>query len=263
MGHKVPPLANRLGFTKNWNSRWYASKQAFGRLLEEDNKIRDYLKKALASAAVANVEIERTGGKVRLIIHSGRPGIVIGRRGADIDRLRDDLHKLTEREVVIDIKEVKDPAVSAQLVSENVAFQLQRQVAFRRVMKRAIQMGMNSGALGIKIRCAGRLGGSEMSRVESYKAGKIPLGTFRADIEYGFSESHTTYGRIGVKCWIYKGDSLLEEKQEKNKSLAVQRQRPAPAPKKETVAPGLPKTQTEAPTQEKPAQDPKESPEVS
>jgi len=214
VGHKVPPLANRLGFTKTWNSRWYAKKQSFGLLLNEDDKIRQYLRKGLGNAAVAVVEIERTASKIRVIIQSARPGIIIGRRGADIDRLREDLHGLTKREVAIDIKEVRNPATEAQLVSENIAFQLERQVSFRRAMKRAVQLAMNSGALGIKVRCAGRLGGAEMSRVESYKEGKIPLGTFRAEINFGFSEAKTTYGRIGVKCWIYKGDSLLKKNAE-------------------------------------------------
>lgn len=208
MGHKVPPLANRLGFTKNWNSRWFAKRQTFGRWMNEDVRIREHLRKNLANAAVSKVEIERTQSRMRVIIHSARPGIIIGRRGADIDRLRDDLHAMTQREVAIDIKEVKNPAVEASLVAENIAFQLERQVSFRRAMKRAVQMAMNNGALGIKVRCAGRLGGAEMSRVESYKEGKIPLGTFRADIDFGFSEAKTTYGRIGVKCWTYKGDSL-------------------------------------------------------
>ena len=209
MGHKVPPLANRLGYTQTWISRWYSKRQNFGALLNEDDKIRKHLKKNLANAAVARVEIERTASKIRVIMQSARPGIIIGRRGADIDRLREDLHAMTNREIAIDIKEVKNPAVDAQLVSENIAFQLERQVSFRRAMKRAVQLATTAGGLGIKVRCAGRLGGAEMSRVESYKEGKIPLGTFRANIDFGFAEAKTTYGRIGVKCWIYKGDSIL------------------------------------------------------
>lgn len=204
MGHKVPPLANRLGFSKGWNTRWFARRQTFGELLNEDDRIRRYLMESLSSAAVARVEIERTASRVRVIIHSGRPGIVIGRRGADIDRLRDELHAMTKREMVIDIKEVKNPAVEPRLIAENIAFQLERQIGFRRAMKRAIQLAMNSGALGIRVRCAGRLGGKEMSRVETYREGKLPLGTFRANIEFGFAEAKTTYGRIGVKCWVHK-----------------------------------------------------------
>lgn len=212
MGHKVPPLANRLGFTRTWNSRWFAKREAFGKLLNEDDRIRRYLRDVLASAAVSRIEIERTASKMRVVIFSARPGIIIGRRGADIDRLREDLHKMTDRELTIDIKEVKNPAVDPQLVSENVAFQLERQVSFRRAMKRAIQLSMNSGALGVRIRCAGRLGGAEMSRVETYKDGSVPLGTFRADIDYGFSEAKTTYGRIGVKCWIHRGPEAASSK---------------------------------------------------
>jgi len=227
VGHKVPPLANRLGYTKDWASRWFSPRQTFGKLLTEDIRIRKHLQKQLQNAAVAHVEIERTGGKVRVIIHSGRPGIVIGRRGADIDRLRDDLHRLTDQEIVIDIKEVKDPVGNAQLIAENVAFQLQRQVNFRRAMKRAIQLAMDSGVQGVKIRCAGRLGGIEMSRKESYKEGKIPLSTFRANIDFGFAEAQTTYGRIGVKSWVYTGDSLLEQLKEEPKG-AVGSAAPAP-----------------------------------
>ncbi len=227
MGHKVPPLANRLGFTKTWSSRWFARRQTFGVLLAEDDRIRQHLKKQLANAAVARADIERTATRIRVIIHTARPGIVIGRRGADIDRLRDELASLTHREVVVDIKEVRNPGIEPQLISENIAVQLERQVSFRRAMKRAVQMAMNSGALGVKVRCAGRLGGGEMSRVESYRDGKIPLGTFRADIDFGFFEAKTTYGRIGVKCWIYRGDSLLGPQ-------------PAPAPEipPSPVAPG-------------------------
>ncbi len=231
MGHKVSPLANRLGFTKTWNSRWFARRQEFGKLLNEDDKIRRYLQEHLANAAVNQVEIERTASRMRIIIHSARPGIVIGRRGADIDRLRDELHSLTDREMNIDIKEVKNPAVEAQLVSENVAFQLERQIAFRRAMKRALQLAMSSGALGIRIRCAGRLGGAEMSRVESYKVGKIPLGTFRANIDFGFSEAKTTYGRIGVKCWVYRGDALPAKRKGKVRpAVAEQPEAPSEAP---------------------------------
>lgn len=211
MGHKVPPLANRLGITETWRARWFSKRQNFGLLLHEDERIRQHIKKGLANAAISRIEVERTPSRVRVIIHSARPGIIIGRRGADIDRLRDELHTITQREINIDIKEVKNPAIDAQLISENIAFQLERQVSFRRAMKRAVQLAMSSGALGVKVRCAGRLGGAEMSRVESYRDGKIPLGTFRADIQFGFSEAKTTYGRIGSKCLIYKGDSVVAQ----------------------------------------------------
>jgi len=217
VGHKVSPISNRLGISRTWGSRWYAKDAMFGLLLHEDDKIRKHLREALSGAAVARIEIERTASKVRVIIHSGRPGIIIGRRGADIDRLRDDLRGIANRELQIDIKEVKNPAIDAQLVSENVAFQLERQIGFRRAMKRAIQLSMTSGALGVRLRCAGRLGGAEMSRVETYKDGSVPLGTFRADIDYGFSEAKTTYGRIGVKCWVHKPAAKPQEQAEQAK----------------------------------------------
>ena len=236
MGHKVPPLANRLGFTQTWSARWFAKRQNYGLFLLEDEKIRRYIRGALSNAAISRVEIERTASRIRVIIHSARPGIIIGRRGADIDRLRDELHTMTNREINIDIKEVKNPATDAQLVSENIAFQLERQVSFRRAMKRAVQLAMNSGALGIKVRSAGRLGGAEMSRVESYREGRIPLGTFRADIQFGFSEAKTTYGRIGVKCWMCKGDSLLPHEPQASSS---ERESTAGASPATSSAPGV------------------------
>lgn len=224
MGHKVSPLANRLGFTRTWNSRWFATRKNFGTLIMEDEKIRGHLGKALSNAAISKVEIERTASRVRIIIHSARPGIVIGRRGADIDRLRDELRSVTNRELVIDIKEVKNPAVEPQLVAENIAFQLEKQIGFRRAMKRSIQLAMNSGARGIRIRCAGRLGGAEMSRVETYKDGSVPLGTFRADIDYGFFEAKTTYGRIGVKCWVHRAAESASAKQQQQQRPQRQEQ---------------------------------------
>ena len=206
MGHKVPPLANRLGFTRTWTARWFSKRKTFGQFLAEDEKIRAHVRKALSNAAVAKIEIERTASRVKVTIHSARPGIVIGRGGASMHRLQDELRAFSKRDLVVDVEEIKNPAVEPQLVSENVAFQLERQVGFRRAMKRAIQLAMNSGGRGVRIRCAGRLGGSEMSRVETYKDGSVPLGTLRADIDYGFSEAKTTYGRIGVKCWIHRGE---------------------------------------------------------
>ena len=231
MGHKVPPLANRLGIVETWRSRWFSKRQNFGLLLHEDEKIRHHIKKGLGNAAISRIEIERTPSRVRVIIHSARPGIIIGRRGADIDRLRDELHTIAQREVAIDIKEVKNPAVDSQLIAENIAFQLERQVSFRRAMKRAVQLAMTSGGLGVKVRCAGRLGGAEMSRVESYRDGKIPLGTFRANIEFGFAEAKTTYGRIGVKCLIYRGDSVVGKTQSQDKTAPPAA--PAHSPKRE------------------------------
>lgn len=206
MGQKVHPYGLRVGITKPWLSRWFARHGTYAEFLLEDRRIRRTLKQQLKSAAVAKIEIERAANRVRVFLHTAKPGIIIGRRGADIDRLRDELHALTKREVHIDIREVKNPAIEAQLVAENVAFQLERQIAFRRAMKRALQMAMAAGAKGIRIKCAGRLGGSEMSRREGYREGSIPLQTLRADVDYGFAESLTTYGLIGVKVWVYKGD---------------------------------------------------------
>ena len=202
MGQKVHPYSFRLGYIRDWNSRWFARKKDFGRLLVEDFKIRAHIKKNLAQAAIAKIEIERASNRVRIIIHSGRPGVIIGRKGAEIDRLRDDLRGIVDKELQIDIKEIKEPAISAQLVAENIAFQMEKRVGFRRSMKKAVQQAMMSGAQGIRIRCAGRLDGAEIARSEKYMEGKVPLQTIKADIDYGFSEAHTVYGLIGVKVWI-------------------------------------------------------------
>ncbi|MFH0771246.1 MAG: 30S ribosomal protein S3 [Candidatus Omnitrophota bacterium] len=219
MGHKVHPLSMRLGYIKTWRSRWFAKKKDFASYLHEDIEVRKYIKKNFSAAGIANIEIERASSRVKIIIYTSRPGIIIGRKGADIDRLRDELQEKTGKEIYVDIKEIKNPATEAQLVAENIAFQLEKRIAFRRAMKKAVQQAISSGILGIKIKCAGRLGGAEMSRTEGYKEGKIPLQTFRADIDYGFTEALTTYGLIGIKVWIYKGD-ILEKKSEKNKISA-------------------------------------------
>ncbi|MFH0732080.1 MAG: 30S ribosomal protein S3 [Candidatus Omnitrophota bacterium] len=216
MGQKVHPYSIRVGFIKPWRSRWFAKHKDFSGLLHEDLKIRDYIKKNYSSAAIANVEIERSSGRVRVMIYSARPGIIIGRKGADIDRLKDDLTNLTKKEVFIDIKEVKDPQVNAQLIAENIAFQIEKRVAFRRAMKRAVRMAMDHGVEGIKIRCSGRLGGLELARSEAYKEGRVPLQTFRADIDYGFIEAHTQYGLIGIKVWVCNGDVLPEKDKAKS-----------------------------------------------
>lgn len=221
MGHKSHPYVQRVGLIKTWQSRWYANKKDFAALLHEDIKIRQHIKKSLAGAAVSSIEIERAGGRLRIIIHTARPGIIIGRKGADIDRLRDELQEITNKDIYIDIKEVKNPAIEAQLIAENITFQLEKRVLYRRAMKRAVQMAMNSGAKGIKLRCSGRLGGAEMCRSEGYKEGKVPLQTFRADIDYGFAEAHTIYGIIGVKVWIYKGDILGKHKQGQQQEATV------------------------------------------
>jgi len=217
VGHKVKPISMRLGYIKNWRSRWFAKKN-FANFLAEDFDIRKYVKKNFSAAGIAAIEIERASNKVKVIIYTARPGIIIGRKGADIDRLRDDLQDKTKKEIYIEIKEVKNPSVESQLVAENIAFQLEKRVAFRRALKKAVQQAMTSGALGIKVKCSGRLGGAEMSRTEGYKEGKVPLQTFRADIDYGFAEALTTYGLIGVKSWVYKGDVLFNKQLEKTSS---------------------------------------------
>lgn len=214
MGHKVNPLSLRLGYIKTWRSRWFAKKKDFAENLHEDIEIRKYIKANFSAAGISDIEIERASNRAKIIIYTARPGIVIGRKGADIDRLRDELQEKTKKEIYIEIKEVKNPATTSKLIADNIAFQLEKRVAFRRAMKKAVQQAVSGGTLGIKVKCAGRLGGAEMSRAESYKEGKIPLQTFRADIDYGFSEALTTYGLIGVKVWVYKGDILERKPQE-------------------------------------------------
>ena len=210
MGQKVSPVILRIGYIDNWRSLWYADKQEFSKNIIEDQKIRSFIKKRFAQAAVAKVVIERLADKIKVVINTARPGVIIGRRGADIDRLKTELGKISTKEIAIDPREIKNPAIAAQLIAQNVAFQLQKRIAFRRAMKRAIDNAMTSGAKGIKIKCSGRLNGVEMARKETYKRGKLPLHTFRAQIDYGFAESHTTYGVLGVKVWVYKGDIIKE-----------------------------------------------------
>jgi len=208
MGHKVHPFAFRLGFIRTWHSRWFAKPKDYARFIEEDYRIRNFIEKKFKHAAISKVIIERVIDKVRVRIFSARRGIIIGRHGSDIEQLRQDLNNMVKKEVAIDIEEIKEPALDAQLVAANVALQLEKRVAHRRAIKRAIEQTMNAGAQGIKVVCSGRLGGAEMSRTETYRQGKIPLHTLRADIDYGFVESLTTYGLIGIKSWIYKGDIL-------------------------------------------------------
>jgi small subunit ribosomal protein S3 len=211
MGQKTHPYGFRLGYIRDWKSRWFAAKKDFGTLLVEDAKIRVHIKKNLLQAAISKIEIERSSGKVRIIIHSGRPGVIIGRKGAEIDRLREELRDIITKEIQIDIKEVKEPAISAQLVAENITFQLEKRIGFRRAMKKAVQQAMLNGAQGVKIRCAGRLDGAEIARAEKAMVGKVPLQTIRADIDYGFNEAHTVYGLIGVKVWVYLGDIIVKK----------------------------------------------------
>lgn len=204
MGQKVNPIGLRVAVNKAWRSRWFADKKTFGTLLNEDLSIRDMVKKRLESAAVSDMIIERYANRVRVTIFTARPGIVIGRKGQDLDKVRDDLAKKTGKEVYLEIREVRNPDTNAQLVAESVALQMERRVSFRRAMKRAIKMAMDLGVKGIRIRVAGRLGGAELARTEWYKEGTIPLHTLRQNIEYGFTEAHTTAGKIGVKVWVCK-----------------------------------------------------------
>ena len=209
MGQKVNPIGLRLNIVKNWDSIWYANRD-YAKFFLEDQKIRKYLKKRLYHAGVAKIEIARTGEKVRVKIHTARPGIVIGKKGAEIEALKADLDRLTKRECHVDIHEVRRPESDAQLVAENVAMQLERRIAFRRAMKKSVGVALKFGAKGIKICCSGRLGGAEMSRTEWTREGRVPLHTLRADIDYGFAEAKTTYGIIGVKVWIFKGEVLSD-----------------------------------------------------
>ncbi len=211
MGQKAHPYGLRVGYIYNWKSRWFANKQDLPKLLLEDVKIRKFIKKTLASAAVSKIEIERTSNKIRVIIYSARPGIIIGHRGQEIERLKEELLAVTPREVEIDIKEVKNPSQDAQLIAENIAFQIEKRIPHKRAMKKAVQAALDSGAKGVKIICGGRLGGAEIARRESYRIGKIPAQTLRADIDYGFIEALTTYGLIGIKVWVYKGDRLIDK----------------------------------------------------
>jgi len=206
MGQKTNPIGLRVAVTKDWRSKWYANKKEFASLVVEDNRIRTFLKKKLEGAAVPRILIERAASRCRVTIQTARPGVVIGRKGAEIDKLKEELSKLTGKEIYVDIVEVKSPDLDAQLVAENIALQLERRVSFRRAMKKALQITRDQGAQGIKIRCAGRLGGAELARVESYHWGRVPLHTLRAEIDYGFAEAKTLYGKLGVKCWICKGD---------------------------------------------------------
>ena len=211
MGQKVHPIGFRLGINRTWLSRWYADSD-YSEKLHADLKLRDFLKKRLYHAGISKIELERAANKVKINIFAARPGIIIGKKGAEVEVLKKDLAKITDDECFINIQEVRKPEVDAQLVAENVVLQLERRVAFRRAMKRSVSMALKFGAKGIKINCAGRLGGAEMSRTEWYREGRVPLHTLRADIDYGFAEAKTTYGIIGVKVLIFKGEVLGKEK---------------------------------------------------
>lgn len=224
MGQKSHPYSLRLGYIKTWKSRWFATNKSYSQNLHEDLKVRKFLKEKLNFAGVSNIEIERSGGRVRVRIFTARPGVIIGRRGQEIDKIKEGLANLTKGELFVDIKEVKNPHIDATLVAENIAMQLEKRVGFRRAMKKAVQMAMAKGALGIKVLAKGRLGGAEIARDEKYHEGKVPLSTFRADVDYGLAVAKTTYGTIGVKAWIYKGDILIKkeeaaQKREREKEL--------------------------------------------
>jgi small subunit ribosomal protein S3 len=220
MGQKINPIGLRLGINRTWDSRWYSGKNEYGKLLHEDMKIRDVLMKNLKQAAISKIIIERPHKKCRVNIHSARPGVVIGKKGADIDKLRKLVSKLTDSEVAINIVEVRKPEIDATLVADSIAQQLERRVAFRRAMKRAVQSAMRLGAEGIRINCSGRLGGAEIARLEWYREGRVPLHTLRADVDYGVATAHTAYGTCGIKVWIFKGEILEHDPMAQDKKLA-------------------------------------------
>ena len=222
MGQKVNPVGLRLGINRTWDSRWFAKKADYGKLLHEDIKIRKQLKKRLYQAGVSRIIIERPHKKCRITIYAARPGVIIGKKGADIDKLRKDVAAITEGEVHLNIVEIRKPETDAQLVAENIAQQLERRVAFRRAMKRSLQSAMRLGAKGMRIEVAGRLGGAEIARTESYHEGRVPRHTLRADIDYGVTEASTTYGIIGVKVWVFKGEVLDHDPMALDKRLATE-----------------------------------------
>ncbi|MEW6118197.1 MAG: 30S ribosomal protein S3 [Nitrospirota bacterium] len=210
MGQKTNPIGNRLGIIRTWESRWYLKRGYADQLLEDIN-VRKMIKQKLFHAGVAKIEIERPGQKLKIIIYTARPGIIIGKKGAEVEKLKKEIEEATGKQVAIDIKEIRKPEVDAQLVAENIALQLEKRVAFRRALKRAVSSAIRFGALGIKVQCSGRLAGAEIARTEWYREGRVPLSTFRANVDYGFSEARTTYGKIGVKVWLYHGDILSDQ----------------------------------------------------
>ena len=222
MGQKVNPIGLRLGINRTWDSRWYADGGDYARLLHEDIRLRAFLKRRLAQAGVSKIVIERPAKKARITIHTARPGVVIGKKGADIERLRADVAKMTDSEVHLNIVEIRKPEIDAQLVAENIAQQLERRIGFRRAMKRAVQSAMRLGARGIRINCAGRLGGSEIARAEWYREGRVPLHTLRADVDYGFTTAITTYGTCGVKVWVFRGEIMEHDPMAQDKRALEQ-----------------------------------------
>jgi small subunit ribosomal protein S3 len=220
MGQKINPIGLRLGINRTWDSRWYAGRNEYGQLLHEDVKIREFLSTKLKAAGVSRIIVERPHKKCRVTIHSARPGVVIGKKGADIEKLKSELQKFTASEVHLNIVEIRKPEVDAKLIAENIAQQLERRVAFRRAMKRAVQSALKLGALGIRINCAGRLGGAEIARVEWYREGRVPLHTLRADIDYGTATAHTAMGTCGVKVWVFKGEVMEHDPMAQDRRLS-------------------------------------------
>jgi small subunit ribosomal protein S3 len=215
MGQKVNPHGLRVGIIKDWDSKWFADKKTFNEYLVEDNSIREYIKKTLFISGVSRIEIERAANRIKVTVHTAKPGMVIGKGGSGVEELRLAIEKMTKKSVVVNVEEIKVPELDAQLVAENIASQLERRVSFRRAMKQAIQRTMRFGGKGIKTSVSGRVGGADMARTEGYSEGTIPLQTLRADIDYGFAEANTTYGKMGVKVWLYKGEILPTKKKEK------------------------------------------------
>jgi small subunit ribosomal protein S3 len=224
MGHKVNPIGFRLGINRTWDSRWFADGKEYGSLLHEDIAIREFLEKRLKQAGISKIVIERPHKKCRVTIHTARPGVVIGKKGADIEKLRRELTKYTDSEIHLNIVEVRKPEIDARLIAENIAQQLERRVAFRRAMKRAVQSAMRLGAEGIRINCGGRLGGAEIARTEWYREGRVPLHTLRADVDYGVATGHTAYGTVGIKVWVFKGEILDHDPMAQEKRMIDQQE---------------------------------------
>ena len=223
MGQKVNPHGLRVGIIKDWDSKWYANKKDFGNILIEDCKIREYVKEKLFTSGISKIEIERAANnRIKLNIHTAKPGMVIGKGGQGVEVLRKSIEKMTGKNALVNVVEIKNPEIDAQLVAENIAFSLERRVAFRRAMKQAMQRAFRAGAKGVKVSTSGRVGGAEIARTEGYNQGNVPLHTLRADIDYGFHEAKTTYGKLGVKVWIYKGEVLPEKKTENTKQAAAE-----------------------------------------
>ena len=227
MGQKVKPIGLRVGINRTWDSRWYPGRN-YGQLLHQDIKVREYLMGRLKQAAISRVVIERPAGRARVTIHAGRPGLIIGKKGQDIEKLRADLSARIGGEVSLNIVEVRKPEIDAKLVAENIAQQLERRVGFRRAMKRAVQSAMRLGALGVRINCAGRLGGAEIARTEWYREGRVPLHTLRAEVDYGEATAFTTYGACGIKVWVFKGEVMAHDPMAQDKRMAEQQSGPAP-----------------------------------